>query len=96
MDLVERSLTQMNLVIESRRGEVSSKNSLYIENKINEQRNSLKSKNLKAMDEQMTTYSIGTLFNDIVEECEQLGDYVINVVEARLSNEFLAPVEDDA
>ncbi len=96
MDLVERSLTQMNHVIESRRGEVSSKDSLYIENKINDRRNSLKSKNLKAMDEQKTTYSIGTLFNDIIEECEQLGDYVINVVEARLSTDFLTPIEENA
>lgn len=96
MELVEESLTQMNLVIESRRDSVSSKDSLYIENKINECRNSLKIKNLKAMDEQVTTYSIGTLFNDIIEECEQLGDYVINVVEARLSTQFLVTVEDYA
>ena len=94
MDLVETSLTQMNVVVGSRRENVSSKDSLYIENKINEQRNSLKSKNLKAMDENKTTYSIGTLFNDIVEECEQLGDYVINVVEARLLNDSLVTVEN--
>ena len=96
MELVESSLTQMNLVIGGRRENVSSKDSLYIENKINEQRNSLKAKNLKAMDEQKTTYSIGTLFNDIVEECEQLADYVINVVEARLLSDTLAPVENYA
>ena len=46
------------------------------------------------MDENKTTYSIGTLFNDIVEECEQLGDYVINVVEARLLNDSLVTVEN--
>jgi phosphate:Na+ symporter len=96
MDLVERSLSQMNLVVESRRSDVSSKDSLYIENKINEQRNALKSKNLKAMDEQKTTYSIGTVFNDMVEECEQLGDYVINVVEARLLSDSVVPVENYA
>jgi phosphate:Na+ symporter len=96
MELVESSLTQMNLVIGGRRENVSSKDSLYIENKINEQRNSLKAKNLKAMDEQKTTYSIGTLFNDIVEECEQLADYVINVVEARLLGDTLVPVENYA
>jgi hypothetical protein len=46
------------------------------------------------MDEQLTTYSIGTSFNDIIEACEQLADYVINVVEARLSCEYLVNVED--
>ena len=93
MEVVESSLTQMNLVIGGRRENVSSKESLYIENKINQQRNSLKVKNLKSMDEQKTTYSIGTVFNDIVEECEQLGDYVINVVEARLLSD--SPVTDE-
>ena len=96
MELVESSLTQMNLVIGGRRETVSSKDSLFIENKINEQRNALKSKNLKAMDEQKTTYSIGTVFNDMVEECEQLGDYVINVVEARLLSDSVVPVENYA
>lgn len=96
MELVESSLTQMNLVIGGRRETVSSKDSLFIENKINEQRNSLKAKNLKAMDEQKTTYSIGTVFNDMVEECEQLGDYVINVVEARLLSDSVVPVENYA
>ena len=96
MDLVETSLTQMNLVIGGRRENVNSMESLNIENKINKQRNSLKSKNLKAMDEQKTTYSIGTLFNDIVEECEQLADYVINVVEARLLSDSSMSVRDFA
>ncbi len=96
MDLVEKSLTQMNLVIGGRRENVNSMESLNIENKINKQRNSLKSKNLKAMDEQKTTYSIGTLFNDIVEECEQLADYVINVVEARLLSDSSVSVRDFA
>jgi phosphate:Na+ symporter len=96
MDLVETSLTQMNLVIGGRRENVNSMESLNIENKINKQRNSLKSKNLKAMDEQKTTYSIGTLFNDIVEECEQLADYVINVVEARLLSDSSVSVRDFA
>ena len=27
---------------------------------------------------------MGTLYMDIITECEKLGDYVVNVVEARL------------
>ena len=30
------------------------------------------------------TYAIGTMYMDIVGECEKLGDYVVNVVEARM------------
>ena len=29
-------------------------------------------------------YGIGTIYMDIINECEKLGDYVINVVEARM------------
>ena len=30
------------------------------------------------------TYAIGTIYMDIIQECEKLGDYVVNVVEARM------------
>ena len=30
------------------------------------------------------SYALGTTFIDLVAECEKLGDYVVNVVEARL------------
>ena len=30
------------------------------------------------------TYAIGTMYMDIIQECEKLGDYVVNVVEARM------------
>ena len=29
-------------------------------------------------------YAIGTMYMDIIQECEKLGDYVVNVVEARM------------
>ena len=28
-------------------------------------------------------YALGTLFTDLVNECEKLGDYIVNVVQAR-------------
>ena len=30
------------------------------------------------------TYAEGTIYIDLVNECEKLGDYVVNVVEARM------------
>lgn len=30
-------------------------------------------------------YAIGTMYMDIIQECEKLGDYVVNVVEARMN-----------
>ena len=36
------------------------------------------------MNNHLYTYAIGTMYMDIVSECEKLADYVINVVEARM------------
>ena len=30
------------------------------------------------------TYTVGTMYMDIIQECERLGDFVVNVVEARM------------
>ena len=31
----------------------------------------------------ISTYAIGTIYMDLINSCEKLGDYVVNVVEAR-------------
>jgi phosphate:Na+ symporter len=46
-------------------------------------RDKLKSDNAKAVDEHQYDYALGTAFGDLVGELEKLGDYVVNVVEAR-------------
>ena len=33
--------------------------------------------------------AIGTFFNDIIADCEKIGDYVMNIVEARLGKHLL-------
>ena len=35
------------------------------------------------------SYATGTHYNDIVADCEKIGDYVMNVVEARLGRHML-------
>lgn len=35
------------------------------------------------------SYALGTFYNDIVSECEKIGDYVMNIVEARLGRHLL-------
>ena len=36
------------------------------------------------VNEQKYSYAIGTMYSDFFDECETVGDYVLNVVEARL------------
>jgi phosphate:Na+ symporter len=38
---------------------------------------------VRAVNNKEYDYAIGTMFNDIINECEKLGDYVVNVVQAR-------------
>ena len=76
-------MTQMNLVLEHRLEDLDLKQSYYYENQINTMRDKLKSDNAKAVDEHQYDYALGTAFGDLVGELEKLGDYVVNVVEAR-------------
>lgn len=83
-ELTDDSLTQMNVVLSSRRYDLDVNRSFNIENEINNYRTQLKSQNINDVNNHLYTYAIGTMYMDIVSECEKLADYVINVVEARM------------
>jgi len=36
------------------------------------------------LNEHRYSYTLGSMYTDIINECERLGDYVVNVVEARI------------
>lgn len=84
LQLTDDSLTQMNRVMQGRREEQNIKETFRIENDINAMRDRLKAKNIQAINEHEYDYAIGTMFVDLISECEKLGDYVVNVVQARL------------
>ena len=84
VQLLQDALTQMNLVLSSPRGSVGLGKSAYIEACINDCRNRLKQENIDALDQHLYGYDNGTVFMDLIGECEKSGDYIINVVEARV------------
>ena len=43
----------------------------------------LKHDNIIAVHDREYDYTIGTLYIDLINECEKFGEYVLNVVEAR-------------
>ena len=55
---------------------------LNLENEINNYRNQLKNDNIENIDAKLYDYPDGVYYMDIVSECEKLGDYVVNVVQA--------------
>ena len=84
MTLVDKALTQMNIVMSGHHGTQPAHETYNIENAINSLRNQLKDESMKEVNDHTYTYIIGTIYNDFINECEKLGDYVVNVVEARL------------
>ena len=84
MELTDNALTQMNITLVGHKGDNDANLSFNIENEINNYRNQLKSQNINDVNNHLYTYAIGTMYMDIIQECEKLGDYVDNVVEARM------------
>ena len=83
MQRTDDALTQMNTVMTGHIREHDINDSYRIEEDINQMRNRLKAESIAAVNDQQYDYVVGTMFSDLVGECEKLGDYVINVVQAR-------------
>ena len=86
-DLVEEALTSMNQTLAGRREDFRIEDSRSIEDRINAHRNAMKKKNITNLDKQAYSYELGTVLGDLIAECEKAGDYIINVVEARLGTD---------
>ncbi len=83
MDLTDQSLSLMNELMAGRKSEFDANRTFNKENEINNYRDLLKSQNILDIENNKYTYGVGTIYMDLINECEKLGDYVVNVVEAR-------------
>ena len=84
MSLTDQALTQMNQLMGGRKEAYNINRTKNIENEINNYRNQLKAQNISDINNHEYTYAVGTIYMDLINECEKLGDYVVNVVEARM------------
>jgi phosphate:Na+ symporter len=82
--LVNEALTRMNALLSGRKEEYDIAQSEDMEHQINACRNSLKQQNIENLNARLYGYDEGTVFADLFNECEKTGDYIINVVEARM------------
>ena len=64
-----------------------------IENEINNYRNQLKLQNVIAVNEGYYDYPTATTYMDTIVECEKMGDYIVNVVEA-VADSKVHPIAD--
>ena len=86
MELTNNALEQMNVLMSGRKESFDINRTFNIENEINNFRNQLKTQNIIDINNHEYTYAVGTIYMDIIAECEKLGDYVVNVVEARIGS----------
>ena len=80
--LTDDALTQMIALVEDMHQQVDVNKSFNIEMEINNYRNQLKNQNVIDVNEKKYDYQMGVHYMDIIAECEKLGDYAVNVVEA--------------
>ena len=83
MNLADEAMEQMIKVVDKSNSQHVDVNKSYnIENEINNYRNQLKNQNIIDVNNKMYDYQIGVYYMDIIAECEKLGDYIVNVIEA--------------
>ena len=92
MTLCEKAIEQMRVTMHGHRRQHTIDETYHLENGINQMRNRLKTDNIRAVNEHEHDYATGAIFSDMVGELEKLGDYVVNVVEARLGKNALSVV----
>ncbi len=90
MNLVDGALVEMMKRIDLPTTKAGIKTSLNIEHEINNYRTHLKNQNLHDVNAGLYNYQLGVFYVDFISECEKLGDYVRNVVQAGkgLNNDF--------
>jgi phosphate:Na+ symporter len=83
MNLVDKAIQQMIDALEN--DDVSDdelNRSINTENEINNFRNQLKTQNILDVNAKKYEYQNSVTYVDIITECEKIGDYIINIMEA--------------
>ena len=80
--LTDDALNQMVSLVEDEGHQVDVNKSFNLENEINNYRSQLKNQNVLDVNNKEYDYQMGVHYMDLIGECEKLGDYVVNVVEA--------------
>ena len=92
MGYTDTALNKMNEILADKSGLVLDLAPSYVvEDKINDLRSTCREENLNAVNSGVYGYRLGTFFNDFIGECENVGDHVVNVIQAE--NNARQPIE---
>lgn len=81
-DMVDEAMTIMKENLNSEEEDINLDKANQLEAQINRYRDKLKIEHLENLKNGVYTVEAGIIFNDMFQECERLGDYIINVSEA--------------
>ncbi len=79
-----QALQEMSHCLTARREDIDFKRTLALENDINQLRSELREQNIVDVNEHRYSYACGSIYFDLIGECERMCDYILNVTEARL------------
>lgn len=90
MSMVRKAMEHMSLIVEGvlTGHHVDYNVSYNLEHEINNYRKQLKNRNLQDINAGEYSYQIGVFYIDFISECEKLGDYILNVVQATKPEKF--------
>lgn len=94
--LTKEAGDRMLEMLNGRREDFDFNPSEEIEAQINACRDMIREQNMRSLDEHIYSYDSGSIYMDLINEAEKAGDYIINVVEARLGTSHKKPVPSDA
>ena len=88
--MVQKAMQHMASIVEAilSGNHVDYNTSYNLENEINNYRKQLKNRNLQDVDAKLYSYQLGVFYIDFISECEKLGDYILNVVQATKSEKI--------
>ena len=85
--LCDRAMVQMIDIVENK-PEANPRLVQSLEAEIDDYRKMLKELNVNDLNAQRYSYQMGVHYMDLINDCEKLGDYVVNVVEAHMNKKF--------
>ena len=89
-ELVDGNLTNIEKFLSGGSKGIDHNVILNVENEINNYRTELKNKNVLDVDSHAYDYQMGVYYTDMICDYEKIGDYIINVLEARFGQKLTA------
>ncbi len=83
LDLADKAITEMRKVLNHPEDTaIKLQDNYEIEDMLNNMRNICRQENFNAVSNGEYNYRLGVFFNDFIAECEKIGDYVVNIIQA--------------